>query len=95
MGEVVGVGRNIYDTETNYSFDDKAPVLGANYYRLKALDLDGAAEYFGVIVIKSTGTKQLAVYPNPSSGESISFQVNFNPSESDQILLINSLWQNY
>ena len=79
--------------EPRYSFDDTAPVLGFNYYRLKALDLDGVAEYFGVLVVRATGTRQMSVYPNPSSGESISFQINFNPTENDQVVLINNLGQ--
>jgi len=91
IGEVEGLGRNIYDTQTSYTLEDKAPLLGYNYYRLKALDVDGAIEYFGVVVLKSGGVKQVSVYPNPSSGESISFRMNFNPSENDQVLLINNL----
>jgi len=91
IGQVKGSGRNIYEIETNYQFEDKSPTLGFNYYRLKAVDLDGQFEYFGVRVVRLDGMKQLSVFPNPSSGKSISFSLNFNPSEGDQAVLINSL----
>ncbi len=91
IGEVEGAGRDIFNIETAYAFVDSAPLLGFNYYRLKALDLDGNFEYFDVRVVKRSGPKQLSVYPNPSSGKSISFDINFNPSDNDQILLINNL----
>lgn len=91
IGEVPGAGRNIYEIETSYTFLDESPLLGFNYYRLKAVDLDGQFEYFGVRVVKLTGPKQLSIYPNPSSGKSISFVLNFNPSENDQAVLVNSL----
>jgi len=90
IGEVEGVGRSIYDIETNYALEDKTPLLGFNYYRLKALDLDGTSEYFGVRAVKLIGPKELSIYPNPSSGKSFSFGINFNPSERDQVLLINN-----
>ncbi len=91
IGEVPGAGRDIFEIETKYTIIDESPLLGYNYYRLKAVDLDGQFEYFDVRVIKLTGPKQLSIYPNPSSGKSISFVLNFNPSENDQAVLVNSL----
>jgi len=91
VGEVPGMGRNIYDIQSTYEFIDRAPLLGFNYYRLKAVDLDSKYEYFGVVVVKLSGAKQVSVYPNPASGKSISFDINFNPTEGDQVMFINSL----
>ena len=91
IGEVDGAGQDIFNMETPYAFVDSAPLLGFNYYRLMALDLDGNIEYFDVRVVKLSGPKQLSVYPNPSGGKSISFDINFNPSDEDQISLINNL----
>src|SRR5687768_17280615 len=91
IGDVAGKGFDIYDIESQYSFKDDAPLLGKNYYRLKAIDLDDSFEHFAVKLVELKGSKKLAVYPNPTSGDLIAFRTNFNPSESDRIVLINQL----
>ena len=91
IGELEGQGFNIYDTESKYSFVDEAPLLGTNYYRLKAVDLDNSYEYFDVSAVRMSGSKKLAVYPKPSNGERISFRANFHYQESDRIVLIDQL----
>ena len=91
LGEVAGKGFDIYDIESRYSFEDKNPLIGFNYYRLKAVDLDDSYEYFGVLAVRFTAPKNMDVYPNPGSGEAISFSANFNPGESDRIILIDPL----
>jgi len=87
IAEVKGKGFDIHDIESKYSFEDQVPLSGFNYYRLKAVDLDESFEYFPVKVVKLDGPKSIAIYPNPSSGDVISFRTNFNPSESDRIIL--------
>lgn len=89
IGEVPGKGFNIYDIQSRYFFEDEAPLLGFNYYRLKAVGLDASFEYFGVEAIKLFGLKKLFVYPNPTTGTNISFRTNFAPSESDRIILLD------
>jgi len=89
IGELPGKGFNIHDIESKYFFEDKAPLIGFNYYRLKAIDLDNTYEYFRVKVIKWSAPKSLSVFPNPSYGDFISFRTNFDPSEDDHIALIN------
>lgn len=91
IGEVEGQGFNIYDVESKYSFVDEAPILGTNYYRLKAVDVDNSYEYFQVKAARVKGSKKIAVYPNPSNGETIAFRANFNYDESDRIILIDQL----
>lgn len=91
IGEVAGKGFDIYDIVSKYSFTDDAPLLGKNYYRLKAVDIDDSFEHFAVKLVELKGLKKLAVYPNPSSGSAINFTTNFNPSESDRIVLTNQL----
>lgn len=91
IGEVSGKGFDILNIETVYSFRDVHPLTGHNYYRLKAVDLDDSYEYFGVIVVKVNAPKIVTVYPNPSSGKNISFAPNFNPQESDRIIVIDQM----
>jgi hypothetical protein len=51
IGSVQGNGNannNLY-----YNFDDRTPLAGDNYYKLKQIDFDGKSEEFGPIVIKT------------------------------------------
>lgn len=91
LGEVAGKGFNIHDVESKYFFSDKNPLTGFNYYRLKAVDLDGRYEYFPVRAVKVTAAKSVAVYPNPASGEFISFAANFSSEASADIVLVDQL----
>ena len=91
IGSVAGKGFDIYGIESKYGFTDTQPLIGNNYYRLKAVDIDDRFEYFGVKLVKMVAPKRLAVYPNPSSGVGISFSTNFNPGESSRIVIVNQL----
>jgi hypothetical protein len=89
IGEVAGQGFNIYDIESKYIFADYHPLIGTSYYRLKAVDLDGTYEYFRVNAARFEGPKGISVYPNPSTGEIISFHTNFSPSEYDRVAVMD------
>ena len=91
IGEVEGHGFDIYDIESKYSFVDEAPLIGFNYYRLKAVDLDDSFEYFGVKAVNISAPRKMTIYPNPTTGNEISFRVNFGPQESDRIILTDQL----
>jgi hypothetical protein len=91
IAQIAGQGRNIYDIESKYSFDDKEPLVGLSYYRLKAVDLDDSFEHFGPKAVRRDGEKNATFYPNPSSGTNINFVTNFNPSEGDRVILVNQL----
>jgi hypothetical protein len=90
LAEVAGKGENTYDLITKYSYTDKAPVVGFNYYRLKAVDLDYSEEYFAVKSAKIEGEKAIGIFPNPSRGASVSIVTNFAPSAGDKVRLLNS-----
>ena len=53
----------------NYSFTDKAPAFGANYYRLSSIDLDGTTSISKIQAVNFGTVAMLAVYPNPTKGE--------------------------
>lgn len=54
----------------NYSFTDKSPNFGANYYRLVSVDLDGS-QCFSNIQAVSFGSLAISVntYPNPTTNQ--------------------------
>lgn len=59
-----GNSRNI----NQYSFNDKQPIEGVNYYRLKQTDIDGKQSFSKTIKISlSSDHTRLSVYPNPVS----------------------------
>jgi hypothetical protein len=49
----------------NYSFDDKAPATGVNFYRLKMADIDGSYTYSKVVSLNINIKGLLSFYPNP------------------------------
>jgi len=51
---------------TSYSYTDGSPLQGANYYRLKMIDLDGSAVYSEVRVIETAAVTHISFFPNPA-----------------------------
>jgi hypothetical protein len=91
IGEVAAKGSLGHGIETKYSFQDRSPLLGINYYRLKSIDLDDTFEIYYIIAVKEQGGKKLHVYPNPSQGESISFELNFIPEEGGYVTIVDQV----
>jgi hypothetical protein len=90
LDEIAGAG---YNTESaiQYAYTHTLPLIGYNYYRLKAVDLNGSVEYFGPVVERYQGAKALWVHPNPASGEKIEFKINFSLNEGDRVQVYNQL----
>lgn len=65
LGQVAGAGTT--QEQQEYSFLDKSPESGTNYYRIKQVDFDGTFSY-SKIVSAVWGTKpKITTYPNPAS----------------------------
>ena len=62
------VAGNGTTTETHgYSYLDKKPLPGTNYYRLRQTDFDGGEEYSKVVSVKvGSPTNSLTFFPNPA-----------------------------
>ncbi|WP_218022461.1 LamG-like jellyroll fold domain-containing protein [Chryseotalea sanaruensis] len=66
MGIIQGKGTT--SALSNYLFDDEAPLVGNNYYRLKQVDYNGAFEYSHIILVKNDSEAavfNISVFPNP------------------------------
>ena len=62
-------------TITSYNSIDASPVTGNNYYRLVSVDFDGKREIHGIVLIKNqAGNLSTGIYPNPSSGNTITLK---------------------
>jgi hypothetical protein len=67
FGFVAGNGTT--QTEHLYTFADRKPIRGLNYYRLRQEDLDGRTEYSDIRSVKmgNVGNGNLSVFPNPAA----------------------------
>lgn len=65
IGAVQGKGTT-FDRQ-NYNFTDNLPANGANYYRLKQVDIDGHFTYSNIVLLSfdRKDTRNLVFYPNP------------------------------
>ena len=66
IGEVNGAGNSV--SIIDYTFEDRYPKAGINYYRLRQVDYDGNFEYSPVISVVTVDEESLHFYPNPSKG---------------------------
>ncbi len=66
IGQIEGQGTTTLSSI--YTFLDKNPNTGINYYRLKQMDFDGAFEFSPMIAITLEGqTSEIKLFPNPTS----------------------------
>jgi hypothetical protein len=64
IGEIKAAGNS--SSLLTYQFEDKNPLNGVAYYRLKQVDFDGTFEYSDIKSIEIEGNNAL-IYPNPVS----------------------------
>ena len=64
----------------NYHYQDKDPLNGISYYRLKNVDFDGSFEFSFVIsaYVNNNSSNSILVYPNPTNGMITITQLNYN-----------------
>jgi len=67
LGEVNAAGNSL--SPLSYDFVDTNPVEGVNYYRLKAVDLDGSFEYSNILSFVFRPGEAFSLYPNPFADE--------------------------
>lgn len=69
--------------ENPFTFIDEHPATGINYYRLRAVDIDGSVKYSKIIRINNnSGTINMSLRPNPVSDNLV---VSFTTSKQDNI----------
>jgi len=64
LGELNAAGNST--TEQSYSFTDRLPFTGSNYYRLQTINTDGSADYSAIVLVRFGKEKELQLYPNPA-----------------------------
>jgi hypothetical protein len=68
IGDVPGSGTT--NVERYYSYEDRMPLPGRSYYRLKQTDYDGTFTYSPIVAVDNDLPRVpvLTVFPNPSNG---------------------------
>lgn len=64
IGRVEGAGTSLSSKE--YSFEDKAPLKGKNYYRLRQADFDGQSIYSLIVSVENGRAGALTLSPSPA-----------------------------
>lgn len=89
IGVVNGAGNS--SEVLTYLFEDTAPMLGVNYYRLRQVDFDGTFTYSKIIAIDVKGLKGAQVFfPNPTL-DMVSYQFSTTQKEALNITIIDVL----
>src|SRR5579871_1080752 len=83
IGSVKSLGNS---TEAQqYAFNDNNPLDGANYYRLKQVDINGNVQYSTIAVTKFN-LKLIDISPNPSHGQ-LYIRNNSNFSNNSKLII--------
>lgn len=90
LGFVTVKSENGNSTSTlNYGFTDNAPLKGANYYRLKMVDLDGSFGYSNIRNVDMEGEMaEVTLFPNPASSQLL--LKDLNTSLAVSVTVINA-----
>jgi len=81
-------------TANSYSWFDASPAQGNNYYRIKAVSLNGEVKYSNIVVVKLGGKgNEMSVYPNPVKGNTISLSLNGLSKGNYTMSVFNQLGQ--
>ena len=72
IGDVAA--RNV-TVETKYGFFDSSPLPGVSFYRLKSIDIDSKYGYSSIVRVSfDKQIKNISLYPNPATGDYVSFE---------------------
>lgn len=79
---------------TNYSFNDRNPLDGTSYYRLKMVDLDGKYKYSKIATLSDIEGESLVIYNNPFT-DMIRLKINTNSTDDLSITVSDVLGKVY
>lgn len=87
-------GNGTTTEQHDYTFTDKTPLAGINYYRLRQNDSDGKFEYSPMVIADMRGSElQFDIFPNPSTTGELSLRA-LSQQEGDGLLEIYD-WVGY
>jgi len=79
---------------SRYQYTDAQPLSGDNFYRIKAISLDGRSQYSSVVKVGPLkGPSLISVYPNPVVNGQINLAFQQQASGTYQVYLYNQAGQ--
>ena len=75
--------------KTNYAYHDFYPLAGLNYYRLKAVDIDGTFKYSPIALFHKIIEETTAIFPNPSKGRFLNIKNFLEKDRSAKVSVKN------
>lgn len=88
LGSVPGNGNS--NMLRSYSFTDKEPLAGWNFYRIRQVDFDGRSSYSNIAPLQLNGAGSLLrVYPNPARNQ-VLVEFSSQSAQAVQISLIDN-----
>ena len=82
IGKVAAAGNS--SNKLHYSFTDKEPNTGINYYRLQMVDKDGSFTYSNILSVNIKPPLGISIHPNPVSDL---LHIQFSNSKTEKVTL--------
>ena len=88
IATVNGAGNS--NSTLHYISEDKNPIFGLNYYRLKQVDFDGVSEYSEIKVVNIESKEDYLIFPNPTTS---SFSIRGEDIQNKRVKIMNQVGQ--
>jgi len=76
--------------KASYTYFDASPVAGANYYRIRAVELGGKNIYSKTLRVELSGTASVNTYPNPVTGRQMTISLTGMREGSYNVRIVNA-----
>ena len=89
--ELIGLvkGEGTSSSRVDYTFTDRNPQTGINYYRLMQTDFNGVFEYLGINVLEFERKGSAQIFPNPLNGSELTISYEAEKGDELELLVIN------
>lgn len=95
LGFVESQSEGASSSTLTYKYADATPLSGNNYYRLKAIDLDGTFSYSKMENLNFAGiARTLVVYPNPVTDGKLTLDLSESGSYSVKVYTVSGIEMN-
>lgn len=83
-----------YTMGGNYTYTDRSPITGINYYRLKLLNSNGSSGYSKTVSATNKGSFGISLFPNPVKSE-VTITINGTISGNAMVRIYDVLGKQY
>jgi hypothetical protein len=88
IGQINGAGTTL--EEQQYTFTDRHPLSGQNYYRLRQIDFDGNSSFSPYAFVEfASEYDEVSFYPNPMSENGLTIELSVRESGRLEVQIFN------